>query len=202
MYEPQDALRHEYRALRLLKEAQQATRVYTQRVGFESPPLDFDRRASGDLEKVGNRSRRLPSPPPEDRAPAAKALRLVGELRAGLATPEAAGELADAEPVLRRAAQAGGVELAAIDALRTVTTALERGEQLDDTALSALESGLWRLLGAPPPRPRRSVGTGGLLDDYRRRLGGGPVSLGGLTFGTCPPPSPGPPWRSPWCSPA
>ncbi|WNZ56498.1 hypothetical protein QT397_03790 [Microbulbifer sp. MKSA007] len=50
--EPQASLPHQHRALRFIKEVQQASRIYLQRVGFEAPPIDESRRLSGEREEV------------------------------------------------------------------------------------------------------------------------------------------------------
>ncbi|GAA5443687.1 hypothetical protein Misp06_01865 [Microbulbifer sp. NBRC 101763] len=50
--EPQASLPHQHRALRFIKEVQQASRIYLQRVGFEAPPIDESRRLSGEREDV------------------------------------------------------------------------------------------------------------------------------------------------------
>ncbi|WKD49479.1 hypothetical protein [Microbulbifer spongiae] len=50
--EPQASLPHQHRALRFIKEVQQASRIYLQRVGFEAPPLDENRRLSGDRSEA------------------------------------------------------------------------------------------------------------------------------------------------------
>lgn len=47
---PRLALPHQYRALDLIKQIQQASRIYLARVGLELPPIDFSRRLSGKLE--------------------------------------------------------------------------------------------------------------------------------------------------------
>jgi hypothetical protein len=48
--QPRVALPHQYRALDLIKQIQQASRIYLARVGLELPPIDFSRRLSGKLE--------------------------------------------------------------------------------------------------------------------------------------------------------
>ncbi|WP_226643702.1 hypothetical protein [Microbulbifer variabilis] len=50
--EPQASLPHQHRALRFIKEVQQASRIYLQRIGFEAPPIDESRRFSGEREEV------------------------------------------------------------------------------------------------------------------------------------------------------
>lgn len=55
---PQEALPYEYRALEIIKEVQQATRIYVERVGFEPPPLKPDeKRLTGELEEARSASR-------------------------------------------------------------------------------------------------------------------------------------------------
>ncbi|SEA19882.1 hypothetical protein [Microbulbifer marinus] len=50
--EPRASLPYQHTALRYIKEVQQASRIYLQRVGFEPPPLDQNRRLSGELDDV------------------------------------------------------------------------------------------------------------------------------------------------------
>jgi len=53
MHKPADAIPFELNALKLLKDLQQKSRVYVQRVGFEPPPLKPDeKRLSGKLDKI------------------------------------------------------------------------------------------------------------------------------------------------------
>lgn len=46
--EPRASLPYQHTALRYIKQVQQASRIYLQRVGFETPPLDEGRRLSGE----------------------------------------------------------------------------------------------------------------------------------------------------------
>ncbi|MEO6454136.1 MAG: hypothetical protein ABIN97_08700 [Ginsengibacter sp.] len=49
---PKEALPYEYKALRLLKDLQQKSRVYVQKTGFKPTTLNPDKRLSGDLFKI------------------------------------------------------------------------------------------------------------------------------------------------------
>lgn len=49
---PEDALPYANRALELLKQAQQATRIYLARTGPNLPPIDLSRRLSGEREDI------------------------------------------------------------------------------------------------------------------------------------------------------
>jgi hypothetical protein len=50
--QPEDALPFAYRALELLKEAQQATRIFLARTGSNLPPIDLSRRLTGKREGI------------------------------------------------------------------------------------------------------------------------------------------------------
>lgn len=52
LYKPQDALPFEYKALRLLKDLQQKSRMYVAKTSYNPPPLKLEKRLSGDLSKI------------------------------------------------------------------------------------------------------------------------------------------------------
>jgi len=52
LYKPQNALPFAYKALRLLKDLQQKSRLYVAKTAFNPPPLKLEKRLSGDLAKV------------------------------------------------------------------------------------------------------------------------------------------------------
>ncbi len=51
-YRPADALPFEYKALRMLKDIQQDSRVYVAKTSYKVPPLKEDKRLSGELDKI------------------------------------------------------------------------------------------------------------------------------------------------------
>ena len=55
--EPAKSLPHQYEALEYYNRAREADRIFTQRLGFEPPPVTEDRRLTGDIDDV--RSYRL-----------------------------------------------------------------------------------------------------------------------------------------------
>ncbi len=64
---PRQALPFEYRALKLIKEIQQASRIYVERVGFEPPAINVaEKRLTGELEDIVSpwRRRDTPAEPP------------------------------------------------------------------------------------------------------------------------------------------
>ncbi len=52
LYKPSDALPFEYKALRLLKDLQQKSRVYVAKTSFKPPLIKTDKRLSGELDKI------------------------------------------------------------------------------------------------------------------------------------------------------
>jgi hypothetical protein len=55
MGRPKEALPYEYKALQLIKEVQQASRIYVERVGFEPPVIkEAEKRLSGELDAIQN----------------------------------------------------------------------------------------------------------------------------------------------------
>lgn len=52
--QPENSLRYQYTALRLLKEISQASRIYVHKTGFDPPPLKEEKRLSGDLSGIEN----------------------------------------------------------------------------------------------------------------------------------------------------
>lgn len=52
LYSPEKALPFEYKALRLLKELQQQSRVYVAKTSVKTTPLDFAKRGTGDQDKI------------------------------------------------------------------------------------------------------------------------------------------------------
>ena len=57
--QPQLALPYELRALALIKQVQQASRIYLARVGLELPPIDLARRLTGARDGLANRATAL-----------------------------------------------------------------------------------------------------------------------------------------------
>jgi len=56
LYEPEKSLPYQYKALKLLKEISQDSRVYVHRTGFDPPPLKEEKRLTGDLKEIENSS--------------------------------------------------------------------------------------------------------------------------------------------------
>jgi hypothetical protein len=151
--QPDNALPHAYVALRLIKQVQQATRIYLSRTGPDLPAIDPSRRLGGDRKGLGT-PRLAPASREEgdiDAVPAAawRALAGPGDVR-----------LNDIQRWVDGAGTRVGDPLAFAAAIDAVAR--------DPACLScrrALRSLLWQALKTPPAQvPRRPVG-----DDVGRR---------------------------------
>ncbi|PKD18307.1 hypothetical protein APR41_03915 [Salegentibacter salinarum] len=58
LYEPEKSLPFQYEALDLIQEIKNSARIYVHRIGFDPPPIKEDARLSGELEEVGNFSKK------------------------------------------------------------------------------------------------------------------------------------------------
>ncbi len=88
--QPERALPSENHALELLKELQQADRVYVRRVGFESPPIkENERRLRGELDAIPkNAAGAVPIPQPDaDLAALREGVTALAENRLGSLSP-------------------------------------------------------------------------------------------------------------------
>jgi hypothetical protein len=155
-YRPKEALPYEYRALDLLKTVQQASRAYVQRVGFEPPPLEPDRkRLSGKLESIRSAALRR-NVPARERFPASRtALARIREMeRAGSAAADD-GTALDAAIAELAAASDSNVDarLAALRAVRTLVESLRTGRRCP-ACIAESERALVAALPLPGAMPR------------------------------------------------
>ncbi len=156
VHRPEEALPFEYQALELLKDLQQRSRIYVQKVGFETPPLEPQRvRLTGDLDGIDNRSRVVDSPEADALGRAAE--KLVAALQGQLRPVES--DLTEALTAVRR----GLADLASRDT-RSLAALTALDLWVGDVVLAAddqaaLEAALWELVATPraAPRQRRPI---------------------------------------------
>ncbi|SDK45440.1 DUF4779 domain-containing protein [Microbulbifer yueqingensis] len=139
--EPRASLPHQHRALRFIKEVQQASRIYLQRVGFEPPPVDEERRLTGERDEV--------TPPALDKAFHDRARAgLEATLRTLLAGDRPAAEALDALPGLPQLERQPAERLELAKALRRY-----RQDPACDRCRQELAAQLYRLLPEPAVAP-------------------------------------------------
>ncbi len=167
--DPRAALPFEYRALELLKQAQETARAYVQRVGFEPPPLEPDRnRLTGTLSTIGNPSRtRTVTVGPT--LPALRAgLDIVQRLRAG--GPRREGDRAALEQagrdIGRLAMAQPGLHLETLRDLRTLIASMEPRGAVCSACLHRVERGFWQALPTPAPAEAGRRSDAGLSRTY------------------------------------
>lgn len=147
---PAEALPSEHRALELLKELQQADRVYVQRVGFEPAPLKIaERRLRGELDAIP-REGRSAVPVPEGGAEVAAVQAVLSALGA-----DALGELDQAIAARVDASLTAAARARPEVFVRALEIWRNRGRALDETQRVSLRRALWELLPARQETPRR-----------------------------------------------
>ncbi len=172
-FRPSDSLPFQHRALELLKQVQQRSRLYLQKVGFEPPPIPVaEKRLSGELDEVRSSRRRTErSPSPEEESVRA-ALGLLEALeRGGIGSEEAWADLEQSGSRLGRLAlEEPGRHLEALEALRRLLDSRAGGTPCRD-CLGPLREGLWALLpGAEPGTAPGSHRASPLVLEYFSRL--------------------------------
>jgi hypothetical protein len=157
--QPAQALPFEYRALRLLKQVQQQTRVYVRKSGVDLPPLpEAEKRLTGDLSKaaVPRQPLRVPSPAPA-RPELRAALTLLAAYQGGQ-RPKAA-DLARLRPAGQALGSAAlnqpGATLPALRAWRRLLAQVQTGQVTAPTDLALVERALTQLLPVPAAAPQR-----------------------------------------------
>jgi DNA-binding transcriptional ArsR family regulator len=167
--DPRAALPYEYRALELLKQAQEFARAYVLRVGFEPPPLEPDRtRLTGTLTAIGNPSRtRAVTLSPT--LPALRAgLDIVRRLRSG--GPRRDGDVGALEQagreVGRLAIDQPSRHLETLRELRLLIASVDSGGTVCSVCLLRVERGIWRALPAPEPAQAGRRSDAGLARRY------------------------------------
>ncbi len=137
---PREALPHANRALELIKQVQEADRIYLARVGSSLPPVDPTRRLGGDRDGIAPRA--APAPDVDTDAAPANAWRALAwhdapDLDALIGWAQAHPRQVDDPLAL----------LAAVDALRRDAACAD--------CRQALRGQLWRVLQRPLPAPAR-----------------------------------------------
>jgi hypothetical protein len=151
-----EARPYEYRALRLLKEVQQQTRVFVKKAGFIPPPMpEATLRLTGELAgaAVPHRQQTLPAPVTQPAVRAA--LRWLAATESGTpARPADAALLDQAGSALAGAALTQpGAYLPALRALRELVGDVRAGRPACAGCRPVVARALTDLLATPPPAP-------------------------------------------------
>ena len=167
-HRPPEALPYEYRALELLKDLQQRSRLYVQKVGFETPPLEPETmRLTGELDDIGTRHRTVEPAALDPLAAAVK--ELSAALNRGLGVEEQV--TTESTTIVRSHLARQAVDdpevLPALEALDRWA----RGETLRLTDRQSLAHALWRLTPPDDAGPGRvAAAPDPLAQLYRSQL--------------------------------
>ncbi|MBE5317193.1 MAG: hypothetical protein H4O13_17500 [Xanthomonadales bacterium] len=162
MGDPVAALPYQYRALDLIKQIQQASRIYLARVGLELPPIMFSRRLTGDRSTAVRPGDPLRAAERGDAALvgvfSALAGRGFGIGDSGLVGGEALADAAPAPDVL--AAFESWLTGQPIESTLDLRERFDRVRRDPDCAdcRAALASSLWQRIAPPPQGPRSRAG--------------------------------------------
>ncbi|RAK64675.1 hypothetical protein [Hymenobacter edaphi] len=154
-----EALPYENRALRLLKQVQQQTRLYVRKSGVELPPLpEAEKRLTGDLSKAAAPRRQGQQTVSETHLAIRRALPLLAAYRAG--RRPAPADLARLRPAGQDLGSAAlrepGRALPALRAWRRLLGQVQAARPAAPADLDAVERALTQLLPPPTPAPQRA----------------------------------------------
>lgn len=157
MFEPQKSLPFQYKALKLLKEISQDSRIYVHRTGFDPPPLKEEKRLTGELTELRTSEINKAQRDEENYPAIRKALAVIeanGAAGGLVVTPEIKSILLKAGNELSAAAlQQPGRYLKSLSLLRSVTEGELKEEEMAG-ALQAIRSTFYSILPAEASSPQ------------------------------------------------
>jgi hypothetical protein len=169
IYKPEAALPFEYKALRLLKDLQQKSRVYVAKAGYKTTPLDFGKRLSGDQDKIGSPVEAgTVTPNKETNNGLREALGSLQTIKSNPKQESGMANLPEAETILREKAMAEPSRyLAAYTAIQKIIRAVKTRTDPEDADLRLVENALQDLIKPITETPSRpETGEGEALSDY------------------------------------
>lgn len=155
-FQPEKSLPHQYKALTLLKEISNASRIYVHKTGFDPPPLKEEKRLTGDLSQIRS-SRYIGQVKAEDTHPAVRHALAIVEAKLQLEEVSLSREdkeaLVDAGYELAKVAlQQPGRYLHALSRIRSLHQEELRGKEVYD-GLRLIRQALWSMLAEKRTSP-------------------------------------------------
>ncbi|NLR62991.1 DUF4175 domain-containing protein [Chitinophaga varians] len=148
LYKPQEALPFAYKALRLLKDLQQQSRVYVAKTGVKTTPLKPEKRLTGEQDKIQPRQQKETVTYQDQLLAVRQALAVLDAMKPGDTSVNMA-VLRDAQQALAtQAAATPAVYLSALEAMRRIQ--IHKGTEKD---IRTAQQGLQKILKAPPLQP-------------------------------------------------
>lgn len=173
-FTPRDALPFAYKALRLLKDLQQKSRVYVAKASFKTTPLDLKKRLTGDLTKIKEPLlQKDVTQQPDVQQPVREALSLLEEMKVAGKQLPALTVLQQANLRLHEMAiQQPAVYLKAVEAMKRILAAQPLNTPVALNDILTVQAALQQLLTVPPrlPAAGKSNSTQSLSEQYFRNL--------------------------------
>jgi hypothetical protein len=172
LYKPQNALPFEYKALRLLKDLQEKSRVYVAKTSYNAPPLKLDKRLSGDLSKINQQVNQQDIKPVKDgQADLKKAVIILQHLKlsADLNDQDRYTLTSANQQLSVKASAEPGVYLTALKAMRRIMSAKNKVQAQD---ISVVEKTIQKTLVSAKRTPfaTRNLADMGLSQEYFKNL--------------------------------
>lgn len=158
-FKPAEALPFAYKALRLLKDLQQKSRVYVGKTNIKTPPLQKEKRLSGDLSGIGSPELQRNNEKITGEADVYKeSLSVLEQLKTDLVASTAELELLrNARAGLsKQAASNPAGFMQALQAIKNITGNLESGKAVANADIVIVQKALYEIIPAPARRPRQT----------------------------------------------
>jgi hypothetical protein len=167
LYEPEKSLPYQYKALNLLKEISNDSRIYVHRTGFDPPPLKEDKRLTADLSEIKTNTTFHQINLEQDHPSIRMALPIVEKLlvkKSNIISEEnriilsKAGQELSSEAIERPL-----VHLKSLSFLKSLIEGQLRPDQIQE-ALLQIRKSFWEVLPHQPPAPSKQEITSTKLD--------------------------------------
>lgn len=174
-FKPAEALPFAYKALRLLKDLQQKSRVYVGKTNIKTPPLQKEKRLSGDLSGIGSPELQRNNEKASSEVDVFKgSLGVLEQLKTDLVASTAELELlrrASAGLSKHAASNPAGF-MQALQSMKNITISLETGKAISNTDIVVAQKALYEIIPAPSRHPRQAGKTpdSSLSDTYFNNL--------------------------------
>lgn len=171
-YKPAEALPFEYKALRLLKDLQQKSRVYVAKTSFKPPVIKADKRLSGELDKITQpQNQRQKESQPDPQSALRQAAAILAQVQPNsILSAEQTDILRNASQMLTSQAAANpAMYLKPLGILRSYTSSGQTGKAKQ---LVTVQAALQKILknGASTPQAGITPPGSSLSDQYFENL--------------------------------
>lgn len=155
-FKPAEALPFEYKALRLLKDLQQQSRVYVAKTNIKTLPLKPETRLTGELDKIISPSAQSNAAQKDKSLIAAqKTLSILENIKTGnsISNNEMSLLLQTSRLMQQQAASAPGKYLQALQSYQRILNELQQKQQPDLKDINTAQQGLQQMLAMPSQKP-------------------------------------------------